>query len=48
MGTFPLRLNVVYGWIWRLRDEEAFLTRNLPRYAEYARRVRYRLVPLVW
>jgi protein-S-isoprenylcysteine O-methyltransferase Ste14 len=34
--------------IWRLRDEEAFLTRNLPGYAEYAQRVRYRLVPLVW
>jgi protein-S-isoprenylcysteine O-methyltransferase Ste14 len=34
--------------IWRLRDEEAFLTRNLPGYAEYAQGVRYRLVPLVW
>jgi protein-S-isoprenylcysteine O-methyltransferase Ste14 len=34
--------------IWRLLDEEAFLKRNLPGYAEYARRVRHRLVPLLW
>jgi protein-S-isoprenylcysteine O-methyltransferase Ste14 len=34
--------------IWRLLDEEAFLTRSLPGYREYAERVRYRLVPFVW
>src|SRR5580700_11342703 len=34
--------------IWRLLDEEHFLTRNLPGYAEYMKRVQYRLIPLVW
>ena len=34
--------------IWRLLDEERFLVRNLSGYAEYQRRVRYRLLPLIW
>lgn len=34
--------------IWRLLDEEKFLTRNLPGYAEYQQKVRYRLVPGLW
>jgi len=34
--------------IWRLFDEEAFLARNLQGYVEYQKRVRYRLIPLVW
>jgi protein-S-isoprenylcysteine O-methyltransferase Ste14 len=34
--------------IWRLLDEEKFLTGNLPGYVEYTRRVRYRLLPAVW
>jgi protein-S-isoprenylcysteine O-methyltransferase Ste14 len=33
---------------WRILDEEDFLRKNLPGYAEYMRRVRYRLVPHVW
>ena len=33
---------------WRLIDEERFLTRNLPGYADYCRQVRYRLIPGVW
>ena len=33
---------------WRLLDEEAYLARNLPGYADYQRRVRSRLVPGVW
>lgn len=32
----------------RLLDEERFLTRNLPGYAEYMKRAPYRLVPFVW
>jgi protein-S-isoprenylcysteine O-methyltransferase Ste14 len=32
----------------RLLDEERFLARNLPGYQDYMRKVRYRLVPLVW
>lgn len=34
--------------VWRLLDEETFLKRNLPGYEQYAERVRYRLVPLIW
>jgi protein-S-isoprenylcysteine O-methyltransferase Ste14 len=34
--------------VWRIIDEERFLLQNLPGYAEYARRVRYHLIPYVW
>ena len=34
--------------VWRLRDEEKFLSRNLQGYTEYLGTVKYRLVPLVW
>ena len=57
VGT-PLALGSYWGLIpiaailplvvWRLLDEERLLARRLPGYAEYQRRVRYRLVPFVW
>jgi protein-S-isoprenylcysteine O-methyltransferase Ste14 len=34
--------------VWRLRDEEFFLTKNLSGYADYLRRTPHRLVPGVW
>src|SRR5438132_9169877 len=34
--------------VLRLLDEERFLAKNLPGYAEYGRRVRYRLVLYLW
>ena len=34
--------------IVRLKDEEALLTRELPGYAEYKQKVKYRIIPLVW
>lgn len=34
--------------VWRILDEEAFLRKNLPGYAEYRAQVKYRLVPLIW
>lgn len=34
--------------IWRLLDEERFLTQNLPGYAAYCEKVRFRLIPFVW
>jgi protein-S-isoprenylcysteine O-methyltransferase Ste14 len=34
--------------IWRLFDEERFLRQNLPGYAEYQTKVKYRLVPFIW
>jgi protein-S-isoprenylcysteine O-methyltransferase Ste14 len=57
LGT-PLALGSWWGFvpiavmlpflIWRLLDEERFLARNLPGYAEYQGQVRHRLVPFVW
>jgi protein-S-isoprenylcysteine O-methyltransferase Ste14 len=34
--------------VWRLLDEERFLSQNLPGYTDYMKKVRYRLVPFVW
>jgi protein-S-isoprenylcysteine O-methyltransferase Ste14 len=34
--------------VWRLLEEEKFLSDNLPGYQEYRRKVQYRLVPFVW
>jgi protein-S-isoprenylcysteine O-methyltransferase Ste14 len=34
--------------VWRLIDEERFLTNNLAGYATYKEKVRYRLIPGVW
>jgi protein-S-isoprenylcysteine O-methyltransferase Ste14 len=36
------------AFIWRILEEEMFLTKNLPGYAEYKNKVRHRLVPLIW
>jgi len=57
LGT-PLALGSLWGVftiipitlviIWRLLDEERFLTKNLPGYAEYKNKVGYRLVPFAW
>ena len=33
---------------WRLLDEERVLRRDLRGYADYCRRVRYRLIPFLW
>ena len=34
--------------VWRLLDEEKFLSINLPGYTSYHQKVRYRLIPFVW
>lgn len=34
--------------IVRLKDEEALLTRELPGYAAYIKKVRYRIIPFIW
>lgn len=34
--------------VLRIRNEEAVLTEGLPGYAEYKKRVKYRLMPFVW
>ena len=32
----------------RLKDEEELLTKELPGYAEYKRKVKYRIIPFIW
>ena len=54
----PLSLGSLWGLLvlalmmpalmWRLFEEERFLEKNLLGYAEYRRKVSYRLVPFVW
>lgn len=34
--------------IVRLKDEEELLTRELPGYAQYKQKVKYRIIPFVW
>ncbi len=41
-------LAILPALVWRLLDEERFLASNLPGYAEYQGRVRYRLLPGIW
>jgi len=44
-----LILPPIYGAIvWRLLDEERFLSANLEGYDAYRAKVRYRLAPLIW
>ncbi|SFI03423.1 Protein-S-isoprenylcysteine O-methyltransferase Ste14 [Collimonas sp. OK307] len=46
-GLFVLIL-FVPALIWRLLDEEKFLQKNLAGYADYCRKVRYRMAPFIW
>ena len=46
-GLFVFFL-IMPALIWRIFNEEKFLTRNLPGYLEYQKKVRCRLIPLVW
>jgi protein-S-isoprenylcysteine O-methyltransferase Ste14 len=46
-GLFVFLL-IMPALIWRILDEEKFLARNLPGYLEYQKKVRSRLIPLIW
>ena len=46
-GFLPVLL-VIPMLVWRIFDEEKLLNAELPGYADYTRKVRYRLVPLGW
>jgi protein-S-isoprenylcysteine O-methyltransferase Ste14 len=39
---------VMPAFIWRIIDEERFLAEELPGYAEYKNKVRWRLIRFVW
>lgn len=34
--------------IFRIRNEETFLEKNLSGYTEYKKKVKYRLIPFIW
>ena len=44
LAVIPITITIV----WRLLEEEVFLTNNLSGYAEYRSKVKYRLLPFVW
>lgn len=58
MAGIPLALGSPWGLlalaammpalIWRILDEETFLAAELPGYAAYKQKVRYRLIPHLW
>ncbi len=58
LTSFPIALGSYWGLliapftfvaiVWRLLDEERFLSENLVGYAEYCRHTHYRLLPTVW
>jgi protein-S-isoprenylcysteine O-methyltransferase Ste14 len=58
MVGIPLALGSLWGLlalvammpalIWRMVDEEKFLATELPGYAQYKQKVRYRLIPHLW
>jgi protein-S-isoprenylcysteine O-methyltransferase Ste14 len=41
-GLYPVLIVI------RLKDEEELLTRELPGYGDYKKKVRYRLIPFLW
>lgn len=46
--AFPWALAAVACLVWRLIEEERFLSGHLPGYDAYRRHTRYRLIPYVW
>lgn len=39
---------ILPGLVWRILDEEKLLVQQLPGYAEYMQKVRFRLLPYLW
>ncbi len=46
--SLPIFIPFTLVIIWRLLDEEKFLSKNLQGYKEYCQRVHYRLIPFLW
>lgn len=47
LGLLPFALYPIILVI-RIRNEETVLSRNLPGYTEYRKKVKYRLIPFIW
>lgn len=51
LGSFWDLLPVAFMFIviiWRLLNEEKFLSKNLPGYTDFCLKTRFRLVPMIW
>jgi protein-S-isoprenylcysteine O-methyltransferase Ste14 len=46
-GLIPVVLFII-GIVFRLKNEEAFLCKELEGYSDYMKRVKYRIIPLLW
>jgi protein-S-isoprenylcysteine O-methyltransferase Ste14 len=46
-GLIPMVLFII-GIVFRIKNEEAFLCKELEGYSDYIKRVKYRIVPFVW
>jgi protein-S-isoprenylcysteine O-methyltransferase Ste14 len=46
-GLLPFAATIPF-LLWRILDEERLLAGQLPGYAEYQRKVRFRLLPRIW
>lgn len=47
-GGLAFLVLLLPGLVWRILDEEKLLKKDLPGYADYTLKVRYRLVPYIW
>jgi protein-S-isoprenylcysteine O-methyltransferase Ste14 len=51
LGSFwdlPFVILIFIIIIWRLLDEEKFLSKNLSGYTAYCQKTRFRLIPMIW
>ena len=51
LGSFwdlPMVILIFTVIIWRLLDEEKFLSKNLSGYSAYCQKTRFRLIPMIW
>jgi protein-S-isoprenylcysteine O-methyltransferase Ste14 len=51
LGSFwdlPFVILIFIVIIWRLLDEEKFLSKNLSGYSAYCQKTRFRLIPMIW
>ncbi|HSB46792.1 MAG TPA: isoprenylcysteine carboxylmethyltransferase family protein [Candidatus Bilamarchaeum sp.] len=46
--AFPLFLLIIPVFVFRILNEEEVLRRDLPGYAAYCEKTKYRLLPLIW
>lgn len=46
--ALPVFALIIPIFAWRLLNEETFLRRELPGYADYCRQTPYRLIPYIW